>query len=334
VRDVMRLKSRRFSTLLLLYFIRSFVVGVPIHQQGGVNDDETVTLIFVAGLEGTGHQWWSTMLESLNLFSNDKLIATYPDSFSESLMQIWENQPTNGPMSLDDVITSTNFCSVSNEVLISNPGVKFVHIQPIPYMLSWPFRGRSLQNKPDIMGLVKLFEETKCPQFPHFAKFKVKLIWTTRDIRESLKSTVYHRHFASFPEQAFWLQNMLINLHTQISALPMCSWTRVEYSKSLEDLMQLKQETVPRLASWLGISEEVLLKAMLYANEKKHEKKESEQPAIALPSPVEQEKNELITLAYFGAPNEKMWPLAARPMTETVQRTYCTTHIHTYKHMP
>jgi hypothetical protein len=231
-----------FIVLLLIC-----VIGVSTHQQGGgggVNeaDDESVvvTLIFVAGLEGTGHQWWSTMLESLNLFSNnDKLIATYPESFSESLMQIWENQPTNGPMTLDDVITSTNFCSVTNEVFISNPGVKFVHIQPIPYMLSWPFRGRSLQNKPDIMGLVKLFEETKCPQFPHFAKkFKVKLIWTTRDIRESLKSTVYHRHFASFPEQAFWLQNMLINLHTQISALPMCCTLTVVKISVLADCLK------------------------------------------------------------------------------------------------
>jgi hypothetical protein len=98
----------------------------------------------------------------------------------------------------------------------------------------------------------------------------------------------------------------------------------VEYSKSLEDLMQLKQETVPRLASWLGISEEVLLKAMLYTNEKKHEKKDSQQPVLALPSLIEQEKNERITLAYFGAPNNKMWPLAARPITQTVQLVHNT----------
>jgi hypothetical protein len=52
------------------------------------------------------------------------------------------------------------------------------------------------------------------------------------------KSTVYHRHFASFPEQAFWLQNMLINLHTQISALPMCCTLTVVKISVLADCLK------------------------------------------------------------------------------------------------
>jgi hypothetical protein len=254
-----------------------------------------------------------------------KLIASFHPVFTSYLQEIWHHQPDNGPIELEEIAASTYFCSAANELFTSNPGVKFVYFQTqdSPNMFSWPFHARLAQNKPDILGLIKLFEKTRCPHFPNVKPFKVKIIWTTRDIRECLQSTVYHRKFASFSQQAFWLQTMLINLHSQISALPLCSWTRIEYSnKFLEDKDHLTNHLVPQLASWLNIRKDVLLNAILQANTIKNEYKSALKIAfkdqLRIPSEAEQALNDRITRAYFGPPHDFMWPLMQRPDAETV----------------
>eukprot|EP01084_Bolivina_argentea_P145387 254833_1 len=251
--------------------------AIPVQQshEPSSNTHGGITLLFVPGIEGTGHHLWLNITTTMSLsYPNDVTIDLYhggaPYHFSPDLKQCFlsmrpkDASPQFGPMTHTCTSVKRKLKQLYHDrykdVLDRNEKRNIlVHLRSFSY----PFLGLDTsQHIPNLIGLNTMVNELNTELNANI--FTLKLIVLKREWVSCMVSSCINR-YGRCTIRARILPQALHLLDLQLRQISQNQWFVLNY----DDFVQRPMEYKDIVSEWLGIDSEIVQRGLSLVNKKK-----------------------------------------------------------------
>ena len=246
------------------------------------SQNKHITVIFIIGVEGTGHHLWEDIFESLSIhskshkiiidsfqtnrqkkqntnpnvkYSKSKLQPCLLQCFSTTIYQ--EKSPTDSlkknlanPWNCPDcqsIVNDSCHC-VMMEIEKYSKSMNNGDILFLNYAFSYTFWDLNIRNHPDLNIFIDYFQGDSINYMQNV--FDVRFILMKRDYIKSMVSSCVAR-FNKCIKRIEFMSKMLSVIQTQLMSIDTQFWIMIDY----DDLIEKKQDYVDIINDWIGIED-------------------------------------------------------------------------------
>ena len=244
-----------------------------------ISQKKHLRVIFIIGVEGTGHHLWEDIFESLQSYSTNIIIDKYytgrnkqksSTKLQPCLLQcfsstMWYAKSNTNALQkhlqwncpdCHKFINDSCHC-VQLEIQKYSEKMNDGDILFLNHAFSYSFYDLSLRNHPDLNIFIDAFQGDTINHMKNI--FDIRFIVMRRDYINSIVSSCVTR-FGSCMKRIQFLSKMLTVIQAQLMSIDTQFWIMLDY----DDLIRIKKQYVEIIGDWIGIDDmEIMRKAIM-----------------------------------------------------------------------